>query len=246
MRVSKVRILSAAVIFLSFVHPVASLKADDRVHVFRAISLELPIENLSLVNGNELVDLSIPSHRRSKSFKIRSAGVLQFVARGSVVPEAGPVGIPSLLELELARGFTNPLYIFYPGGDPVNEPYGVFPIEDAPGRFRGGESLFVNLSPFPMVLLLGDRGDERIQLEPRQTHSHLFKENNVNVRLRIATYAADSVQKGMDTRIFPAKSHRDVYFIYSVTGKDEGMVRMRLLREHEKTALRAYQNAFEK
>ncbi|NQY33163.1 MAG: hypothetical protein HRT56_08335 [Coraliomargarita sp.] len=209
-------------------------------HSFRAISLDAPIDEFALVSGGSVANCMIPSHRRSKLLVVEGQQSLRFVARDSVVPEAGVAALPILLEVPLAVGFANPLYIFYPNSRVGGARYGVFPIEDNPARFEGGMSLFVNLSPYPMVLLLGDEADTRIELEPKQTHLHEFEENSLNVRLRIATYAADAIQKGMDTRVFPAATHRDVYFIYPVIEEGEGMVRMRLLREHGNAARRAY------
>ena len=46
--------------------------------------------------------------------------------------------------------------------------------------------------------------------------------------------------RGMNTRIFPVRTHRDIYFIDAIGEGETGEVRMRLLREHEGAALRAY------
>jgi len=213
---------------------------EEPKHVFRAISLDEPISDLALVNEAEVTDFFVPSHRRSTVMTVDSQQGLRFVESGSVVPEAGVSALPTLLQVPVAENLANPLYIFYPNPESGPAPYGVFPIEDNHNRFTGGMSLFINLSPYPMVLLLGDQSDERIELNPLQKHLHEFEEDSVNVRLRIATYASDSVQKGMDTRVFPVPTHRDIYFIYPVGGDGPGLVRMRLLREHGNAAKRAY------
>jgi hypothetical protein len=213
----------------------------SELHSFRAISLESPIDDLAIVSGGELVDCMIPSHRRSQTFALAAGEqTLRFVKRGSVIPPEGVQLLPVLLEVPVATGYKNPLYIFYPNPDSSDAPYVVFPIEDSPARFEGGMGIFVNLSSYPMVLLFGENGSERIQLASQKTYLHAFKGDSVNVRVRIATYAEDAVQKGMDTRVFPAVTHRDIYFIYPVRGQGTGMVRMRLLREHTNAAKRAY------
>ena len=121
------------------------------------------------------------------------------------------------------------------------EGYGVFAIEDSPVEVGGSSSCFINLSPYPLVLLLGEEGSDRVELSPRQSIVHRFEAGSVNVRVRIAAFADNSIRKGMDTRIFPAATHRDVYFIYPVRDGEQGSVRMRLLREHQNAAVRAYQ-----
>jgi hypothetical protein len=219
--------------FLSALH-------SQGTHSFRAISLDTPIDDLSLISGQELVDFHIPSHRRSKVAAVGEGGALRFVARGSVIPVEGVDALPVLLEVPIASGFANPLYIFYPSAGNGGAPYRAFAIEDSPARFKAGMSIFVNLSPYPMVLLVGEDAEERIQLAPRQTDQYRFTEDSVNVRLRIATYSDGDVQKGMDTRVFPVATHRDIYFIYSAGVGEAGMVRMRLLREHANAAQRAY------
>ncbi len=100
--------------------------------------------------------------------------------------------------------------------------------------------MFVNLSGHPLILLLDAGTQERLELASFKSHIHGFAPESLNVGLRIASHMDDGLYKGMNTRIFPVRTHRDIYFIYAIGEGETGEVRMRLLREHEGAALRAY------
>jgi len=226
-------------LLLGFI-PVAYAQNLGVTQSFRAISLDQPINDLALVTGDTLVDFEIPSHRRSQAYLYQGDRVMKFVKKGTPVPEEGIATLPVIMQVPVNSSLVNPLYIFYPKVGEEDAAYGVFSVEDSPGRWGGGETLFVNLSPYPLLLLLGEDGVERVELQPQGTLIHSFEQESVNVRVRVAAFVDDAVHKGMDTRIFPASTHRDLYFIYPLKKGDTGNVRMRLLREHLNAAIRAY------
>ena len=202
---------------------------------FRTISLQDPIDDLALLTDGAVIDLDIPSHRRSKSVVYRGSPVMRFIKQGSALPDQASA-LTATLEVPVAMHLENPLYVFYPKASG----YGVFAVEDSLEQLSGGACMFVNLSAHPLILLLDAGTDERLELAPFKSHIHGFAPESLNVSLRIASHMDDGFYKGMNTRIFPVRTHRDIYFIYSLGASHPGKVRLRLLREHEGAALRAY------
>lgn len=228
--------LSVLILLTAVPFAIVQAQPSSKLHAFRAISMEGAISELALISDGELIDCKIPSHRRSKAIVAQGEETLRFVLSGTVIPEGGVDAIPVVVEAPIAEQFSRPLYVFYPRGDA----YGVFAVEDSLNKIGGGMGMFVNLSPYPMVLLLGAEAKDQVNLDPRETRIHEFGEGSLNVRLRIATLSNDEAKKGMDTRVFPASTHRDIYFIYPAVEGEDGMVRMRLLREHVNAAQRAF------
>lgn len=202
---------------------------------FRTISLEDQIDDLALLTDEAVIDLDIPSHRRSKSVVYQGSPVMRFIEQGSALPDQASA-LTVMLEVPVAMHLENPLYVFYPKASD----YGVFAVEDSLEQLSGGSCMFVNLSGHPLILLLDAGTQERLELASFKSHIHGFAPESLNVSLRIASHMDDGLYKGMNTRIFPVRTHRDIYFIYAIGEGETGEVRMRLLREHEGAALRAY------
>jgi hypothetical protein len=202
---------------------------------FRTISLQDPIDDLALLTDGAVIDLDIPSHRRSKSVVYQGSPVMRFIEQGRTLPDSASA-FTATLEVSVAMHLENPLYVFYPKASG----YEVFAVEDSVEQLSGGSCMFVNLSDHPLILLLDAVEQERLELAPLESHIHGFAPESLNVSLRIASRTDDGLYKGMNTRIFPVRTHRDIYFIYSLGPSHPGEVRLRLLREHEGAALRAY------
>jgi hypothetical protein len=215
-----------------------SLSAQELLQArLRAISLSGSIHDLELMSADGPLDFKVPSGRRSKVMEYVGSQNLVFIPKGSYIPD---LPVPdALAQIQLSPKLRHPLLIFIPN----NKGYRVVVIEDDLNRFPGGSVLFVNLSPYPIVLLMGEDASDRIQLKPAEMKVREFDRDNVNVRVRGASLVDQEVKKGMDTRIFPLPKFRDICFIYPERKQEAGSVKMRTLREHVLTAERAYVRA---
>ena len=194
-----------------------------------------------LISQEGLIELDIPTHRRSKAIHYTGPRLLRFADKNDYSLEEQSPTIEA--KVFITKNIQQPLLIFTQDKTGSAQKYKIFVVEDSIERLPGGAAMFINLTPYPLVLLLGESKDKRIELKPSGRRIHKFKDENVNLRVRIASYAEDIVRKGIDTRIFPLSSHRDLYFIYPIEADEPGRVRMRILRENEISAKRANETA---
>lgn len=209
----------------------------------RAISFDGAISNIGVVSEGKLIELDIPTYRRSKTIHYTGPPLVRFINKAAYI-EGQPLP-ESLAEMRIPKHIKQPLFLFTKNKNGSGKKYNVLVIEDSVHRLPGGSAMFINLSPYPLVLLLGESKKQRIELKPKGRRIHKFKEGNINLRVRIASYAEDAVRKGIDTRIFPLETHRDLYFIYPIESGEPGRVRMRILRENEASAKRSNERALE-
>jgi hypothetical protein len=219
-----------------------SLTADAQETIsakFRMLSIDGAIDDLALVSADAVVPVEIPELRRSDVYAYRGSSLLRFVIESQIV-EREPLPNP-VLEVSGVDRFKNALILVFRLQSSNGVKYQALAVADDFEGFPGGTSRFVNISPYPLLLLF-DQGSEPQQLESGKVLTRAFESENQNVHIQIASYADGEVHRGLDDRIFPKAIHRDIYFIFEEREGQSGRVKMRRLREHQNSALRLYQS----
>ena len=204
---------------------------------FRMLPVYGEINSLSLVGSREAQEVNIPELRRSDVYRYEGSQVMHFVRTDQIV-EGEPLPAP-VLQVRGVSNHKNALVLVFRSMTSTGVRYQSMVISDDIDGFPGGMSRFVNISPYPLLLLF-EQGGEPQKLASGQIYSHAFKAQNQNVHIRIASYAEGEVHKGLDDRIYPKPIHRDLYFIFEKRDGDIGRVKMRRLREHRNAAIYLY------
>ncbi len=200
----------------------------------RTYSLSGDISELMLAGPDGGVQMTIPSARRSQALGYRGKPELIFfravdqLEEGKLIPAA---------RVNISGKGRAPLLIFQKQEKPAEGelPYKVWAIDDSLNGFPAGSCRFVNLSNKPLMLLLGPEGKDRVSLGAGAEELHrLGADFKGNLAVKAAYRENGKVVPAFDSRVFPAKGCRDIYFIWPLSRAEEepgNKIRLSVLRE---------------
>lgn len=143
--------------------------------------------------------------------------------------------IVPLAKVSLQGNLRNPLIVFIrQRKDGVSDlPYKLKVIQDDPRDFSNGMVRLMNLTKKPLHIVLGQGREVNRELKPYQILSYRLPEGfKGNLPLKISMRHARGMTPLMNSRVFPNKDVRDIYFIWPGHRQDAGhKVRISTLRE---------------
>lgn len=199
---------------------------------FRTYSVSGDIKGLECVVKGGSIAIEVPGNKRSKVLQYRGASTMVFFRKRDQV-EGKPI-VP-LASVKLAEGMRNPLLVFMrqkarDGGKPS---YRIKVIKDDPRDFPNGAMKFMNLTQKRLYLIVGQKDDLKRAVKSGDIVDYSLPIGfKGNVPIKIAVNTPKGIVPVMNSRVFPNKNVRDLYFIWPLNDKKVGnKVRVATLRE---------------
>lgn len=205
--------------------------AENQVNIqFRAFSVTGDIGEIQCQTKKGPVQVEVPGDRRSAPIQYRGGSEIIFFRAEDQV--AGSAIVP-LAKTILPKGLRNPLIIFLPREGEDRPPYQLKVIQDDPRDFADGMLKVMNLTPKALHINLGQAGEVNRQLKPSEILTYRLPDGfKGNVPVKIAMRRGGEMIPLMNSRVFPTKSARDIYFIWPTRREGAGhKVRISTLRE---------------
>ena len=196
---------------------------------FRTFSVDGAIAEMYCASENGPQKVSAPARRRSEAVKYKGQKLLKFyrTAAEAELAETAPMA-----QVLLNPQYKNPLLVFLkrPG---TKDQFVIKQIQDEPNGFSNGSMKFMNLCSHPIMMKVGQKGERMIRIKPFEVVKHtLPRDFKGNLPVVMAAKTKTGTQLLINTRVFPNKSVRDIYFISPrPNGGKRSKVKISTLRE---------------
>ena len=198
-------------------------EGDRQVSVqFRTYSVSGAITGLSCLTSKGAIAVDVPSHSRSKVMTYQGSRTMVFYRNGE---QTDGQQIVPLAKVELEEGIRAPLFIFIKSRSREDglETYRVKVIDDHPESFANGSMKFVNLTQGTLYLIVGQDQEVKKSMKPGGHINHQLPEGfKGNLPVKMALKHAKGMVPVMNSRVFPSRSTRDLYFIWPVLTNTKG------------------------
>ncbi len=192
--------------------------------ILRTFSVDGGISDMRMVTPAGSVSIDIPGASRSEPMNYNGPRKLVFFREADQelekpllpaaevqIPAGGRVGLLLFIKAPERSGFAkNNYYVRY--------------IDDHPNRFNDQTLVFMNLTRNPYYSVIGEvKGETKgksVVLQPVQIYEHkLPSKINGNLPLKIAKKEGNSYNVIFNSRVYPSRSSRCIFFLYEQDGK---------------------------
>ena len=196
---------------------------------FRTFSVDGAIAEMYCASDNGPVKLNAPVRRRSETVKYKGEKLLKFY-RSAAEAELGEA--KPMAQIVLNPQYKTPLLVFLKRPGEQNS-YVIKQIQDGPTGFQNGSMKFMNLCNRPIMMKVGQKGERMIRIKPYEVVKHtLPRDFKGNLPVVMAAKTKKGNELLINTRVFPNRSVRDIYFISPrPNGGKRSKVKISTLRE---------------